>query len=319
MEKYKVTIGVRCYNAEKYIERCAKSLFEQTYYNCDFLFVDDCSKDKTIEKIKEIVSGYPERESQVRIIKREENGNRASCLNTVLDNIDGDFFTLVDSDDYLELNAIEEFYRAQVQTNADMVLCEMKHLWAEHTTDIGLNDYTTGKELSLAQLGFKARWCVCGSFIRTSLLSPDIRCIPGANMGEDFTIEVRLSYKAGKVSTLHKALYVYDRTNENSSMYSFNESFRRQFDDNMDLLYNFFFDKGEKYIDAWNHTRVKSLIEDVKLICRAGGNNEFYKNRVIRIKGINKRYKSFYPTSYKLIESLLWCRPLLTLVLKISK
>ena len=316
MEQAKVTIGVRCYNAAKYIERCARSLFEQTYTNCDFLFVDDCSKDNTVEKIKEIASEYPEREAQVRIIKREENGNRACCLNTVLDNIEGEFFTLVDSDDYLQTNAIEEFCKKQTSSDADMVLCEMKHLWNDHTSSVSLNDYTSGKELSLAQLGFKARWCVCGSLIRASLVTPDIRCIPGANMGEDFSIEVRLSYKAGNVTTLHKALYVYERTNENSSMFSFNETYRRQFDENKELLNNYYSYKGEEYMNAWYHTRVKSLIEDVKMVCRAGGHDEFYKDRVRRIRSINKTHKRFYSFNYQLIDSLLGCRPLLNLLLR---
>lgn len=316
MQQYKVTIGVRCYNAEKYIERCARSLFEQTYNNCDFLFVDDCSNDNTLQILKAIASKYPNRESQLRIVKRQENGNRACCMNTVLDNIQGEFFTLVDSDDYLELNAIEEFYHAQVSSKADMVLCEMKNLWADRTTEIGINDYSSGKELCLAQLGHKARWCVCGSFIRTSLLSPDIRCLPGANMGEDFAVEVRLSDKARKVQIIHKSLYVYDRTNENASMFSFNESFLRQFDDNMDLLYKIFSNRGEEYIDAWNHTRVKSLIEDVKLVCRAGGHDVFYRDRVRRIRNIEKKHKRFYPFSYKFIDSFLWFRPLLNLLLR---
>lgn len=316
MEQYKVTIGVRCYNAEKYIERCARSLFEQTYGNCDFLFVDDCSKDNTIQIIKKIASDYPNRATQVRIVERDENGNRASCLNTVLDNIDGDFFTLVDSDDYLEHNAIDEFYQSQVSSGADMVLCEMKQLWADRITINEIKDYTTGKELCIAQLGCKARWCVCGSFIRTSLITSGIRCIPGANMGEDFTIEVRLSYKADKIKILHKDLYVYDRTNETSSMFSFNESFRRQFDENMDLLYSFFSDKGAEYVEAWNHTRVKSLIEDVKQVCRVGAHDDFYRDRVIRIRKIDKKYKRFYSFNYKFIESFLWCRPLLNLLLR---
>lgn len=316
MEQAKVTIGVRCYNAAKYIERCARSLFEQTYTNCDFLFVDDCSKDNTVEKIKEIASEYPEREAQVRIIIREENGNRACCLNTVLDNIEGEFFTLVDSDDYLTNEAIEELCKAQSNANADMVLCEMQHLFGDHSTIYGLSDFTSGKDLCVAQLGFNARWCICGALIRSILLTPDIRCIPGANMGEDFAIEVRLSYKAEKICILHKSLYIYDRTNEDSSMFTFNESFRRQFDENMDMLYSFFADKGSMYLDAWNHTRIKSLIEDVKLVCKAGGHNRFYDDRVKRIKAIDKGYKKFYPLTYRLIESLLCCRPVLNILLR---
>lgn len=319
MKSIKVTIGVRCYNAERYIERCARSLFEQTYENCDFLFVDDCSTDNTINVIKKVITCYPDRINQLRIITRKKNGNRAECLNTLLDNIKGDFFTLVDSDDYLESDAIEQFCKAQASQNADVVIAEMKSIWLSHTTVNPIKDFSTGKDLSLAQLGSKARWCICGSFIRSCLITDDIRCIPGANMGEDFAIEARVTYKADKVYTLHKPLYVYDRTNEDSSMFVFKESFRRQFDENMDLLYAFFKNKGDSYVDAWYHTRLKSLIEDVKLVCITGGHQEFYKDRVKRIKEIGKKYKNFYPLSYKIINSLLWCRPLLSVIIKWKK
>lgn len=319
MKPVKVTIGVRCYNAEKYIERCARSLFNQTYSNCDFLFVDDCSTDNTIEIIKRTVADYPNRINQLRIIRREKNGNRAACLNTILDNIDGDFFTLVDSDDYLESDAIEQFYKAQVSKNADIVIAEMKSIWPNYTSISSMKDFSRGKELCLAQLGSRARWCICGSFIRSNLISSDIRCITGANMGEDLAIEVRVTYKADKVFTLHKPLYVYDRTNENSSMYVFRESFRRQFDENMNLLYIYFQDKGKSYVDAWYHTRVISLIEDIKLVCIAGGHQEFYKDRVKRIREIDKKYKQFFPLSYKVINLLLWCRPILNTIIKFNK
>lgn len=316
MGQEKVTIGVRCYNAEKYIERCARSLFSQTYSNCDFLFVDDCSTDKTIDIIKKTVADYPSRINQLRIIRREQNGNRSVCLNTVLDNIEGNFFTLVDSDDYLESNAIEQFYKAQVSQNADIVITEMKCIWPNYTMVTPVKDFISGKELCLAQLGFEARWCLCGCFIRSTLISNDIRCISGANMGEDFAIEVRITFKADKIFTLHKPLYVYDRTNVDSSMYTFRESYRRQFDENMDLLYKFFYNKGNLYVDAWYYTRVMSLIQDVKHVCIAGGHQEFYTDRVKRIRNIENKYKRNIPFSYKIICSLLCCRPLLNIIIK---
>lgn len=319
MDEAKVTIGVRCYNAEKYIERCARSLFNQTYRKCDFLFVDDCSTDNTIDIIKKTILDYPDRIEQLRIIRRKENGNRASCLNTILDNINGDFFTLVDSDDYLEPNAIELFFKVQSSNDSDVVISEMKSIWKDYTSISSMKNFPTGKDLCLAQLGSKARWCICGSFIRSNLITNDIRCIPGANMGEDLVIEVRLTYKANKISVLHSPIYIYDRTNENSSMFAFREEFRRQFDENMDLLYQFFQDKGESYINAWYHTRVISLIEDVKLVCIAGGHQKFYEDRVKRIRKIEKRHKLFFPFSYKIIHSLLWCRPILNIIIKCNK
>jgi len=42
-EPYTVSILVPVYGVEKYIERCARSIFEQTYRNLDIVFVDDCT------------------------------------------------------------------------------------------------------------------------------------------------------------------------------------------------------------------------------------------------------------------------------------
>ena len=45
----KVSLLIPIYNVEKYIERCAHSLFQQSYKNIEYIFVDDCTKDRSIE------------------------------------------------------------------------------------------------------------------------------------------------------------------------------------------------------------------------------------------------------------------------------
>ena len=47
-----VSILVPIYNVQDYIERCARSLFEQTYNNCEFIFVNDCTKDNSVLILK---------------------------------------------------------------------------------------------------------------------------------------------------------------------------------------------------------------------------------------------------------------------------
>lgn len=51
----KVSIIIPVYNVEAYIERCARSLFEQTLDEIEYIFVDDCSPDKSIEILSNVL------------------------------------------------------------------------------------------------------------------------------------------------------------------------------------------------------------------------------------------------------------------------
>ena len=61
-----VTILVPVYGVERYIKECAESLFGQTYKDIEYVFCDDCTPDKSIEVLKEVVARYPERKEHVR-------------------------------------------------------------------------------------------------------------------------------------------------------------------------------------------------------------------------------------------------------------
>lgn len=61
MMRPKVTVCVPVYNSEMYIERCVRSLLEQTLKDVEFIFVNDCSTDSSLSKLKEVVSQYPQR------------------------------------------------------------------------------------------------------------------------------------------------------------------------------------------------------------------------------------------------------------------
>lgn len=106
-EPYTVSILVPVYGVEKYIERCARSIFEQTYKNLDIVFVDDCTPDKSIEILKRVLDDYPERKEQTRIIRHEKNGGLSVARNTAMSVASGDYFYFVDSDDTLSRDCIE--------------------------------------------------------------------------------------------------------------------------------------------------------------------------------------------------------------------
>lgn len=62
----KLSILVPVYGVERFIETCATSLFEQTYPDIEYVFVDDCSPDGSIELLRRIIMRYPSRHGSVR-------------------------------------------------------------------------------------------------------------------------------------------------------------------------------------------------------------------------------------------------------------
>lgn len=73
----KVSVIITIYNREKYIEDCARTLFEQTLDDVEFLFVDDASTDKSVMILRELLENYPKRKDLTRVICLENNCGRA--------------------------------------------------------------------------------------------------------------------------------------------------------------------------------------------------------------------------------------------------
>ena len=108
MKTPKVSIIVPVYGAEKYIARCAKSLFNQTYSNVEYVLVNDFTLDKSIDVLRNVIKEFTYREQQIKIIEHSQNGGSASARNTGLHNATGDYLMWVDADDFLDNDAIQK-------------------------------------------------------------------------------------------------------------------------------------------------------------------------------------------------------------------
>ena len=88
----RVSVCIPVYGVEKYIERCARSLFEQTMTDgIEFIFVNDCTKDNSIEILEKVLEEYPHRKEQVKIIHHEKNRGLVAARNTGLEHATGDY------------------------------------------------------------------------------------------------------------------------------------------------------------------------------------------------------------------------------------
>ena len=116
-----VTILVPVYGVEKYIAECVESLFTQTYSDIEYVFCDDCTPDRSIEVLREVMERYPERKEHVRIIHNDNNKGIGGTRLLLVSQVMTDAFFFVDSDDVLPPNAVNALVNKMKETDTDIV------------------------------------------------------------------------------------------------------------------------------------------------------------------------------------------------------
>ena len=118
---YKVTVGMPVYGVEKYIRKCLLSVLNQTFRDeMEILVVDDLGPDKSMDIVCEIQASHPKGD-RIRILTQPQNMGCWAARNRILDEAQGEYLLLVDSDDYLSEDAIEKMYNAAVKYQAEAV------------------------------------------------------------------------------------------------------------------------------------------------------------------------------------------------------
>lgn len=116
----KVSIIVPVYNAAPFLDKCIKSIVNQTYKNLEILLVNDGSTDNSLE----ILKGFEQFDKRVLLIDKI-NGGIGTAYKAAFETMSGDSVFFVDSDDWLELNAIEELVKLMIKYDVDYVAMNM--------------------------------------------------------------------------------------------------------------------------------------------------------------------------------------------------
>lgn len=219
----RISVCIPVFKAEAYIEKCARSLFEQTYENLEFIFVDDLSPDKSIEVLTRVLAQYPTRQSQVKIIRHAENGGSAKARSSAIQNASGEWIGFLDSDDWLDENFFEKLINAAEKNGADVAFGNM--VLNENTPmrgESGDGFVGTGKEY-LDQVGrFTAFHSTCNKIYRRSLiLAAEPEAPEPIGIGEDTCFMVQVVSRANKVVGVGDVAYHYFE-NPNSKTHAFN-------------------------------------------------------------------------------------------------
>lgn len=128
-----ISVIVAVYNVEKYLDRCIRSLINQTYKNLEILLIDDGSLDSS----SQICDEWALRDRRIRVIHKENQG-AGMARNTGIENAMGSYVCFFDSDDYIDPELIQKAYTKIQREQAEVVVYGCILTWPEEKRYIPL-------------------------------------------------------------------------------------------------------------------------------------------------------------------------------------
>ena len=115
-----VSIIVPVYKVEDYLERCIRSIVNQTYKEIEIIIINDGSPDKC----PEICDKWAEEDKRIKVIHKK-NGGLSDARNAGMQIASGEYIAFVDSDDWISPFYLEYLIKAIVDSKCDIVECDI--------------------------------------------------------------------------------------------------------------------------------------------------------------------------------------------------
>ena len=157
-----VSIGIPVYNVEPYIEKCLLSALNQSYQNLEILVVDDCSTDNSMMVVNGLQQTHP-KGSLIRVIKHPHNKGIGETRNTIIKECKGIFVYFIDSDDFIEPNAIDLLCVQAVKYKTDVTIASHRKVALDTGEELPTYQYTSfqlfqGDEMFAKYVCSDLRW-----------------------------------------------------------------------------------------------------------------------------------------------------------------
>lgn len=217
-----VSIIIPVYNGEKHIQKCLDKVLKQTYPNIEIIVLNDGSTDATQEILKE----YKKKSGNIKIINKKNTGV-SDTRNIGIKKAKGDFIIFLDSDDFLEDDAIDKMIKKTSDKDIDMLLFGFKVLGSKNR----LNDTETLKKISSSQ---NVKEDLLKSIISTKnnifgyiwramyskrmLLTNDILFPNGIKISEDYMFLLNSIYHSNTILIDANEYYLYNINDQSMSI-----------------------------------------------------------------------------------------------------
>ena len=207
----KVSIVVPIHGVEQFIERCARSLFNQTFKGVEFVFVNDCTTDNSMAILESVRKEYGD--ANVKIVNLEQNVGLPQARCKGIEQASGDYILHVDSDDWIEPDMVERLYQRAVENGADMVCCDWVEEYADHSELF--SHFEASRDIYYDTILALDTDAYVWSRLTKREMYEGLE-FPTCNMFEDFVITSQLVAKTRSIEFIHTPMYHYLRNNATS-------------------------------------------------------------------------------------------------------
>ena len=209
----KVSIIVPCYNSARYLKSCISALIKQSYSNWEAFFINDGSKDNTID----LLIRYSSQDKRIKVYSQPNQG-AAKARELGISKATGEYITFLDVDDTLPADALEKMVDA-FDDNVDIVVSgfnivkQDKIIKRKNLKNRHLDSLSYLKGVLCGKYG----WELWAKMYQRELFSQPIETPISIRIGEDAVAFVQLVTRAKSVRILSEQLYNYIQYNESAS------------------------------------------------------------------------------------------------------
>lgn len=209
----KVSIIVPVYKVEPYIAACARSVLSQTWPECEFIFVDDGTPDRSRQILQDVIDNeFAALKPRIQVIVKPVNEGLPQARLTGLKAATGDYVMHVDSDDWVDHDMAEKLVHEAERTGADVIYYYVAKEKGEGKVHIAKDkQYKTPLAFAKAIMARKAHGYLVCKFMKRSLYTPDL-FYPTISMHEDIILGIQILSRARRAVLLPIAPYHYRRT-----------------------------------------------------------------------------------------------------------
>ena len=280
-----VSIIVPVFNVEKYLEKCIKSLMDQTIKDIEIILVDDGSKDSS----GVICDKYKNLDKRIVVIHKT-NGGLSDARNAGLDVASGKYIGFVDGDDYASPDMYCELVDFMEANSCDLVECSVNYIQGDKIVmhKPKANQVMTGTEALKIHLKGNSKENIPRVAVWSKLFKRDFwdsRRFPVGKIHEDYFLTTQALFTSKRVGLLRKGLYFHVVDNKNSIMnskFSERDLFREE---QYRLIKNYLFQNKAYDLAELAENRYWMLILSLTWKCYANNLDEkLYKDMLIQYK-----------------------------------